>query len=97
MATLINLVLIDSKEDEKGKLIFKRQDTGEIVPVDSIKILDEPSIILKLEYNKTFPKTYSIRIEEYKMAADALLLGGEVKEQDAVYYAASFCRINKKE
>ena len=97
MATLINLVLIDSKEDEKGKLIFKRQDTGEIVPVDSINLLNEPSIILKFDYNKPFPKTIPVRIEEYKMAADSLLLGGEVKEQDAVYYAASFCRINKKE
>ncbi len=99
MTSLINLVLINCEENGKGKRVFRRLDTNEIIALERIIILREPSITLKFSYGKPLPQTYSMKMSEYKMGADALLLllGERVEEQDAIYYAASFCRIKKKQ
>jgi len=96
MASLINLVLICSEEDEKKKLIFKRLDTKEIIPQEHIDVLNEKPVILKFRYDKPFPQSVSVPVSEYKMGADAFLLGEAADGRHNIQYcAASFCRIKK--
>jgi hypothetical protein len=96
MASLINLILINSDEDEKGKQVFRRLDTKEAIAPERIDVLNEKPVLLKFRYDKPFPQNVSVPVSEYKMGAEALLLGETADGGNNIQYcAASFCRIKK--
>jgi len=97
MANLINLPLIDSDEDEKGREILKRLDTKEIVFLEQLEAIKGKPIRLRIRHDRPFPSSVSIPMSEYQNGADVLLLGRREDEGNIQYCTASFYTIKKKE
>jgi len=97
MISLMNLVLIECEKDKNGKKTFRRLDTKEIVHSDYIDVLKEPPMILQFKPHEKLNPTINLPINYSVLSANALLIGDRMQEEYDDYYAASFCRINKKE
>jgi hypothetical protein len=89
---LTKLVLIQQVSDGKGKTIFKRKDTDEIIPKEHIQMIKQPPLIIHLDPPFALP-IYMHNIRGFREKANAVLVGGMMGNQDDVYCSLAYCKI----
>jgi hypothetical protein len=90
--SLTKLVLIVPKTDSKGKTIFKRKDTDEIIPKERIQMIKQPPLIIHLDPPFDLP-IYMRNIRGFREKANAVLVGGMMGKEDDVYCSLAYCKI----
>ncbi|MCX6747240.1 MAG: hypothetical protein NTU63_03870 [Candidatus Pacearchaeota archaeon] len=86
--TLVDLILIYTREDKEGSRRYRRLDTGKEIFWDSLEMLRVPPTIL-------FPKKSKIQMnhQDKNLEANALLIGMKIKYQGLTCRLANYCRI----
>jgi len=89
---LTKLILVTSEKNARGNLIFKRLDTEEYIPKESIHTIKQPPLLLLFDSHSSLP-IYIERAKRFRDKANALLIGEKVHEIEGTYYSASYCKI----
>jgi 3-isopropylmalate dehydratase small subunit len=89
------LFIIVQEENSKGKEIFRRLDTDEIIPKERMHPVKRPPTMIHLDSIYDNPPIYIEKIKGFRDKANALLVGDKLGIGNDIYCSLAYYFVSK--